>query len=433
MAFWVYVSALLWPDCHLDHNFSCGVTLTNFCLLKTLDEVLCRTRKSRRFAAIGGGLLLLAGCNSLPESGPTERQINQAAHDPKRSTLDYRIIQVNPDLIDILASQVPPLFSSLDAGHSLHNPPRNDTIGPGDILQVSIYEVGSALFSPNGMSMSAGANTSMASNLPPLNVDGNGNIEVPFGGQLYVSGMTTNQLAEAITLRLKWKSQSPQVLVRIVSDITNSVIVYGGVREPNRIPLTPNREHILDVIALAGGEDRTVQSDEDYIVRLTRDEKVAELPLKTIENDPAQNIVMQPGDRVQLIYQPRSFSVFGASERVTQEQFTTPDLTMAEAISRSGGPIDSRADPNAIYLFRFESADVLKRLGVPVDKGATVGPVIYQLDMMNPSNYFLAQRFMMRDHDIIYIANASSNKFYKFFGLISTLVSPGITAAWMVK
>ena len=377
--------------------------------------------------------MLLTGCNSLPESGPTEHQINQAAHDLKKNTLNYSIIQISPDLIDILASQAPPLFSSLDAGRSPLTPPRNDTIGPGDIIQVSIYEVGSALFSPNGMSMSAGANTSMASNLPPLNVDGNGNIEVPFGGQLYVSGMTTNQLAEAITLRLKWKSQSPQVLVRILSDITNSVIVYGGVREPNRIPLTPNREHILDVIALAGGEDRTVQSDEDYIVRLTRNEKVAELPLKTIENDPAQNIVMQPGDRVQLIYQPRSFSVFGASERVTQEQFTTPDLTMAEAISRSGGPIDSRADPNAIYLFRFESADVLKRLGLAVDKGATVGPVIYQLDMMNPSDYFLAQRFMMRDHDIIYIANASSNKFYKFFGLISTLVSPGITAAWMVK
>ena len=407
--------------------------MTNFCLLETLDEVLHLTRKWQRFAAIGSGLLLLAGCNSLPESGPTEHQINQAARDPKQNTLDYSIVQVSPDLIDILASQAPPPFSSLDASQPPHSPPRNDTIGPGDIIQVSIYEVGSALFSPNGMSMSAGANTSMASNLPPLNVDGNGNIEVPFCGQLYVSGMTTNQLAEAITSRLKRKSQSPQVLVRILSDITNSVIVYGGVREPNRIPLTPNREHILDVIALAGGEDRTVQSDEDYIVRLTRDAKIAELPLKTIENDPAQNIVMQPGDRVQLIYRPRSFSVFGASERVTQEQFTTPNLTMAEAISRSGGPIDSRADPNAIYLFRFEDADVLKRIGLPVDKGATAGPVIYQLDMMNPSNYFLAQRFMMRDHDIIYIANASSNKFYKFFGLISTLVSPGITAAWMAK
>ncbi|MFW6683436.1 hypothetical protein [Komagataeibacter intermedius] len=142
---------------------------------------------------------------------------------------------------------------------------------------------------------------------------------------------------------------------------------------------------------------------------------------------------MQPGDRVQVVYEPRTFSVFGATERVTQTQFTTPTLTLAEAISRSGGPLDSRADPNAVYLFRFENADVLKRLGLSVDNGATTGPVIYQLDMMNPSNYFLAERFMMRDQDIIYVANATSNKFYKFFGLISTLIAPGITAAWMAK
>ncbi|MDT8870485.1 hypothetical protein RAA17_02985 [Komagataeibacter rhaeticus] len=85
--------------------------------------------------------------------------------------------------------------------------------------------------------------------------------------------------------------------------------------------------------------------------------------------------------------------------------------------------MESRADPNGIYVFRYENADVLRRLGLPVDEKASVAPVVYQLDMMNPSNYFLAQKFMMRDKDLIYIANASSNRFYKFFGLITTVIS----------
>ncbi|WP_395369687.1 polysaccharide biosynthesis/export family protein [Komagataeibacter diospyri] len=401
-------------------------------------------------------ILLLAGCSSLPDSGPTESEVNHAQRNPQKNSVNYGIVKVSPELIGLLESEEPPLFSSLDADNSPVSAPRNDTIGPGDILQVSIYEVGSALFSPGsvgtptgpggasagasananggaGGSNVGGMNMSTASSLPPLSVDGNGDIEIPFGGQIHVTGMTTSQLADTITARLKQKSQSPQVVVRILSDITNSVIVYGGVRRPSRIPLTPNQEHILDVIALAGGEDRTAQSDEDYIVRLTRNDKIAELPLKTIENDPAQNITMRPGDRVQLVFQPRSFTVFGASGRVTQTQFTTPTLNLAEAISRNGGPIDSRADPNAVYLFRFENADVLKHLGMPVDNNATTGPVIYQLDMMNPSNYFLAERFMMRDRDLIYIANSASNKFYKFFNLISTLIAPGITAAWIVR
>ncbi|KAB8124019.1 polysaccharide export protein [Komagataeibacter medellinensis] len=381
--------------------------------------------------------MLLAGCNSLPDSGPTEYQVKKDQRDPKKNSVGYGIVQISPDLITLLQSEAPPLFSSLSTDETpTYN--NNDRVGPGDILQVSIYEVGSALFSPNTGSMgSTGTSpmpgTSTASHLPLLSVDGSGNIEVPFAGQIHVADMTTNQVADAILTRLKQKSQAPQVLVRIATDIANSVMVYGGVRHPSRVMLTPNRERILDIIALAGGEEQQTHADEDYVVRLTRHNRIAELPLKTIENEPAQNIVMQPGDRVQLTFQPRSFTVFGASGHVTQMQFTTPTLTMAEAVSRVGGPIDSRADPNAVYLFRFENADVMRRLGMPVDNNASTAPVIYQLDMINPSSYFLAQEFMMRDGDIIYIANAASNKFYKFFGLITTIISPGTSMGGMAK
>ncbi|KON64239.1 polysaccharide biosynthesis/export protein [Komagataeibacter europaeus] len=356
----------------------------------------------------------------------------------KKISVGYGIVQVSLDLITLLESEEPALFTSLDADNAPRVPSKNDRVGPGDTLQVTIYEIGSALFSSasSGMAAAGGGGmpvASIASPLPPLNVDGAGNIRVPFVGSMHVAGMTTTQVAQAIQAQLKQKSQSPQVVVRIASDIANSVMVYGGVRRPSRVPLTPNRERILDVIALAGGEDHANQSDEDYLVRLTRNGRIAEMPLKTIENNPEQNIAMQPGDRVQLTYQPRNFSVLGASGRVTQTQFTTPTLTMAEAISRVGGPLDSLADPNAVYLFRFENADVLRRLGLPVQDAATTGPVVYQLDMMNPNSYFLAQKFMMRNGDLIYVANSATNKFYKFMNLITTIMSPGTSMGGIAK
>ncbi|WP_202898823.1 polysaccharide biosynthesis/export family protein [Komagataeibacter europaeus] len=418
-----------------------------FCFLKDSGWFRRRVRTGQRFAAIGGALLLLVGCNSLPDSGPTEAQVNHAQRDPKKNTVGYGIVQVTPELVSQLAQEAPPALDSLDTGNLPTIQTNNDTVGPGDVLQLSIYEIGSALFSPSSAaittSSASGTNTlpspSTASNLPPLPIDGNGDLDVPFAGLIHVTGMTTDQVAETIQGRLKTKSQSPQVLVRISSDIANSVMVYGGVQRPSRISLTPNRERILDVIALAGGEERPSgderqpQTDEDYIVRLTRNGRIAEIPLKVIENEPAQNILMQAGDRVQLTFQPRTYTVFGASDHVTQTHFRTPTLTMAEAISRAGGPVDSRSDPNAVYLFRFENTDVLRRMGLPVEGSAPTAPIVYQLDMMNPANYFLAQKFMMRDRDLIYIANSSSNKFYKFFGLISTIIAPGITAAWMAK
>ncbi|BAK84252.1 capsule polysaccharide export protein [Komagataeibacter medellinensis NBRC 3288] len=418
-----------------------GVTLTITCFLKDLSITQHRARSRSRLVAMGGVLLLLAGCNSLPDSGPTEAQVNQAQRNPKKNTVGYGIVQISPDLITLLDSESPALFSSLDIDNTSIDHGKNDTVGPGDVLQVSVYEVGSSLFSASSVTMAASSSsgtgtlpaTSSSSTLPPVVVDGEGNILVPFSGEIHVAGMTTNQVADAILTRLKQKSQSPQVVVRIVADIANSVMVYGEVRMPSRIPLTPNRERILDVIALAGGEDHTSQSDEDYTIRLIRNGRIAELPLKMIENDPAQNILMQPGDRVQVIFQPRTFSVFGATGHITQTRFTLPTLSMAEAMARLGGPLDSRADPNAVYVFRYEKADILRRLGLPIDNDASVAPVVYQLDMMNPSNYFLAQRFMMHNRDLIYVANASSNKFYKFFNLITTIVSPGMSAGGMAK
>ncbi|WP_239648448.1 polysaccharide biosynthesis/export family protein [Komagataeibacter europaeus] len=410
---------------------------------KDLAPIQYHVGMGKCLAAMGGAFLLLTtGCSALPDSGPTEAQISRDQRNPKKNTVGYGIVQISLDLITLLDSESPELFTSLDADNAPRHPSKNDTVGSGDVLQVSIYEIGSALFSPLNGSMTSPAatagnanvpGTSTASNLPPLNVDGAGNIRMPFVGSMHVTGMTITQIAQAIQAQLKQKSQSPQVVVRIVSDIANSVMVYGGVRRPSRIPLTPNRERILDVIALAGGEDHANQSDEDYVVRLTRNNRIAEMPLKAIENNPEQNIIIQPGDRVQLTFQPRNFSVLGASGHVTQTQFTTPTLTMAEAISRVGGPLDSRADPNAVYIFRFEKADVLRRLGMPIDNRATTGPVVYQLDMMNPNSYFLAQKFMMHNGDLIYIANSSSNKFYKFMNIITTIMSPGTSMGGIAK
>ncbi|BAK84292.1 capsule polysaccharide export protein [Komagataeibacter medellinensis NBRC 3288] len=436
-------------------TLSCGATLTISCSPKDLNLFQRRVQNRRGSIALIGGLLLLTGCSALPDSGPTETQVNHAQRNPKKNTIGYGIIPITPELVGLLESKAPPLFSSLDNSdtHPLKN--ANDTVAPGDVLQVAIYEVGTSLFSPTSTTMAGGSggsgnamgssnnmpSPSTPSSLPLLGVDGNGNVQIPFAGQINVWGMTTSQVAHAILDRLKQKSAAPQVMVRIATDIANSVMVYGGVRRPSRIPLTPNREHILDVIALAGGQEHVSQTqnqvqnqmDEDYMVRLTRNGRVTELPLKTVEDDPNQNIMVQPGDRIQLTYEPRTFTVFGASEHVNQIQFATPTLTMAEAISLAGGPIDSRADPNAVYLFRFEHTDILRRLGIAVDENAPTAPIIYQIDMMNPSNYFLAQRFMMRDKDLIYVASSRSNKFYKFFGLVSTIIAPGITAAWIVR
>ena len=376
-------------------------------------------------------LALLASCNTLPDSGPVEQKILESARTPQANPLGFRIVPLSPAVVDAVAAGTSQPLSSLDGG--LGDRVQNDRIGPGDVLQVSIFELGSGLFAGGGGAAGAanplaggpGPSTSVTSEtLPPIAVDAGGTVDVPYVGRIRASGRTTTELAGAIQAGLKGQSQNPQVLVRISTDIANAVVVGGDIRKPGREPLTLAHERLLDMIAIAGGP---THPPEDVTVQLERGRRSARIPLEVLQDSPDQNIALIPGDRIQVSYHPRTFTVFGATAKVSETPFNAPQLSLAEALARIGGPLDERADPNAVFLFRFENPQVAAGLGMPVPRGARAAPVVYQLDMMNPTSYFLAQRFAMKDKDLVYIANAKTNKFYKFFNLISLIIGPAIT------
>ncbi|GAB6967245.1 capsule polysaccharide export outer membrane protein CtrA [Komagataeibacter kakiaceti JCM 25156] len=364
----------------------------------------------------------LAGCNTLPNSGPTESEVKHAQKDPKKNSVGYGIVQISPDLITLLNSEKPPSFSMLASEVAKAHP--NDRVGPGDSLDIAIYEMGVGVFT-TGSITSAPASSAKPTLISAVPVDGNGDITLPYIGLLHVTGMTSEQIEAEIQNRLKGKSESPQVMVKIETDLENSVIVYGAVKRSGRIPLTLHQERLIDAIALAGG---SMQQPEDTIVRLDRHGNQAETSLRDLEQDPTQNILLQAGDRIQLIIEPRTFTAFGAAHEVTETSFNTSTVNLAEALARVGGPADSQADPNAIFLFRYEDADIAQRLGLPVTSGETRMPIVYQLDMINPASYFLAEHFPMKNKDVLYIANAKTNKVNKAFNLINTLMSPGMQA-----
>lgn len=406
---------------------------------------------------MGISLLSLTACGSLPNSGPTEREVLKAQQDPAKNAYGFGIVQISQDLLTLISSERITPLSSFD--NTTPQSSTNEEIGPGDIIQISIYEVGNALFSPGGKDVTesvtaealAGAGGSSSaenlllsngtgpvqggaaatlSNLPPMVVSGQGTINIPYVGIMNVVGKTTDALAAQIKVALTKKSQAPQVMVRLVQSLTNSIIVYGDVKTPGRVVLTPSRETILDIIALAHG---SLHAPEDSVIQLTRAKRVVRLPMSIPENDPSQNIQVRPADRIEVIYKPRTFTVFGAAGKVAESTFSSPELSLAEAIARSGGPSDGKADPNGIFLLRYENNNIVRRLGFPTNVDSSVTPIVYQVDMMNPGNYFLAQHFVMKDKDMLYFSNAKANEFYKLFGLISTIIQPGITAGYMAK
>lgn len=382
------------------------------------------------------GVLFLSGCSALPGNAPTESGVLKTVNDKTQNPLGFLVMPVTLEMTKVLTTEQPPLISSLYAGSANRVP--NDQIGVGDILNITIFELGSGLFS--GAAPSVNSNTDLSASsgatgsvthqaLPPTEVEADGTLTIPYVGHLHVVGMTPQTLAEKIRSSLAGKSQNAEVMVHIGTDISNTVIISGAVHHPGRVLLSTAQERLSDVVAIAGGASNP---PEDTFVQLVRGDKSGGTDLATLETYPKEDIPARPGDRIHVIYQPRSYTVFGAaSKNAMQVDFNSPTVSLAEAIARVGGPNDNLADPNAVFVFRFEDTVAAKALNLHTTETLEGVPVIYKLDMMNPSSYFLAQRIPIKSKDVILIANAKTNRFYKFNQLISTLISPAITAAWI--
>lgn len=60
-------------------------------------------------------------------------------------------------------------------------------------------------------------------------------------------------------------------------------------------------------------------------------------------------------------------------------------------------------------------------------------PQVYHLNMMQTGSYFLAQKFVMQDKDVLYFGNAAANQPSKAIQLISQLFSPIFTVTSAVS
>ncbi|AGH49937.1 putative capsule polysaccharide export outer membrane protein [Sphingomonas sp. MM-1] len=348
----------------------------------------------------------LEACSTLPSSGPTGLQVRKSAEAAPGGE-NIKIVEVTD------ASALPAQGGKDKLPLANLAPPPTDMVGPGDVMLISIYEAGIPLFSGG----TAVANPSVpydagvkVQTLPPTRVDDNGDIVVPYAGKLRVAGKTAFEVQNQIRNALRGRSQDPQVLVNITQVISNSVIVGGEVANPGRIVLQTNRERLSDVVALAGGQRGNTK---DLALRVVRGSRVAELRFSDLLDNPEADVPAYPGDRLTVVQDPLSFSVLGASGRVQQIPFGRSTMSLAESVATAGGANPNLGDPQAIFVFRYVK-----------DQDGKAHPVVYHFNMMNTGTYFLAQKFMMANNDILYFGSARANQPSKLIQLISQLFSP---------
>ena len=368
-------------------------------------EVLVKHLSLSRICAIFA-LLLLGACTTLPSEGPERKEIEQDFE--ARNTAGFALIDVDKTVAEYLALNY---VESFGDRFGKGKPTKGDLIGVGDVLTVMIWEA-----DPQGLFASMG--TVNRGTIPDIEVSARGTIHVPYAGTIRAAGRTPEALAQVITKALETKTVEPQVHVVRNQKVASVVTVSGGVQRPGLYPLSLRGDTLLDVIATSGG---SAYAAHDTVVKLTRRGKVASSYLDHILEAPEDNIYLRSGDLVSIELLRRTYSVFGAVERKGNIEFGKSRLNLMEAVSKAFGLDSYRADAKGLFLFRYELRTTAERLsGGPVKAEGEIVPVIYRIDLKDPSQYFYAQSILMRDQDVVYVADADSVALQKFLSILGS-------------
>jgi polysaccharide export outer membrane protein len=373
----------------------------------------------------------LAGCTTISNVGPSTSAVEGAAGQRGPDAALIQVVTVDDTVARrLLAQRKQRLFSEALGGGA---PQAGTTIGPGDAIEVNIWEAPPATLFASGVVADlrgATAGTRVVT-LPEQVIDRDGMLNVPFAGKIPAAGHSLPDLEQEIARRLKGKANQPEVLVRRTRNLSSTVTVVGEVGNSVRLPLTPGGERLLDALAAAGGFRQPVNK---MTVQITRGSDFYSMPLQTVIRDPRQNVVLQAGDVVTAIAQSLSFTALGSTLRNEEINFEAQGITLAQALARAGGLNDNRSDARGVFIFRFEPQGALdwpKQPAATTPEGLV--PVIYSVDLRNPNSFFVMQSFAINDKDVLYVSNAPAAELQKFLNLVVSVAYPILTLIQLTK
>ena len=128
-------------------------------------------------------------------------------------------------------------------------------------------------------------------------VDASGTVNLPYINKVRAEGLTPAQLSSAIegAYRSNRIFTNPTITI-VMQPQSRFVNVGGAVRTPSRVPFTEDMTLLTAINAAGGFNDFADQRK----VRVLRGSTVQAYDVRQARRDPARDIRLQPGDRVEV-------------------------------------------------------------------------------------------------------------------------------------
>lgn len=356
-------------------------------------------RWARPIAAIAA-LAVVSSCG-LPQVGPNKRQIFAGSVQKEG---DAFVVSVN-DRVTRATALTPALGFS--EAFKRAAPLGSDTIRPGDVLGITVYE--------NVDDPLLGVEGSPATLLEEVQVDGAGFIFIPYAGRIKAAGNTPDAIRRIITTKLGEQTPDPQVEVRRAAGDGSTVSLIGAVGAQGVYAIERPTRTLGTMMARAGGV-----SIEPEIAQITviRGKMRGKIWLQDLYDHPELDIALRAGDRILVEEDTRSFTALGATGSQAQVPFESQNLSALEGIAQVGGLSASSADPTGVFIFRNEPAEIAGQvLGRNDFQGAQ--RMVYVLDLTKPNGMFMARDFVVRDGDTLYVTEAPFTQWSKVISAIT--------------
>lgn len=268
-------------------------------------------------------------------------------------------------------------------------------VGPGDLLAIIVY-------GHENLTNPAGTQSVVSSGRL---VDEDGEIFVPFIGELHVAGHTLDEIRKMITEGLSRVIRQPQVDVKVLRYRSKKVYITGDIGQPCTVPI---RDIPLTVVAAleaclsrsaGGGSQKSINA-----VKLVRNGKVYSLSLGRLHRHGTDPVILQAGDHLIVDDSMKRVFMIGQFSDTGAIPYSAGGMTLADAMMSVGGLKLSTADASQIYVIR---GVVKKHTGDQSGLAFTVQPHVYHLDASSVGALILANQFKLRPRDIVYAAPAS--------------------------
>lgn len=272
-------------------------------------------------------------------------------------------------------------------------------IHPGDTLLVTVWEH-PELTAPAGSQQQAVTNGRL--------VQPDGSFYYPYAGKINVAGMTVQALRDTLSAQLGKYLRNPQLDVNVVG-FGSRVSLQGAFvdtapQELTTVPLT---------LSQAIGRARINVEQADLAgFTLTRDGRNYALDLDALNRDGsvAPDIVLRPGDHLFLPYNDRKeVYVVGEVLRPQALTFKTTDMSLTQALGRTGGlnPVTSKGE--AVYVIRG------------IEEMQNTPATVYHLDAKSPAAFALGDRFSLRPGDVVWVGPAGVTRWNRFLSQLLPL------------